>query len=230
MFYDEAKTIEACEEDPTRIFDLIDENYKELVNKILTKKIVNINTKDKNGNDVLQYLLKKGWYDLVEHHMKNKQWNINNQNDNGDTFAHILVTIKYLDVINIIKLLLKNSNFIPNIRNKKGETILDKSINNNYIYTTSKILEDERFDNIDLVSVKKLYENYIKNNSYGTYAKLNNLEIIVDNLSEKELLPKVSKMLNKITTNIEIIKEEVKNNVMNSLEHIIYSSLEEINS
>mgnify|MGYP000599229874 CR=1 FL=1 len=41
---------------------------------------------------------------------------------------------KYLDVMEIIKQLLKNIKFIPNIRNKKGQTILDKSINNNYIY------------------------------------------------------------------------------------------------
>ncbi len=228
MFYDEQKTIETCEEKPYRIFDLIDEGYKDLVDKILLKNIVDINTKDEKGNDILQYLLKKGWYDLVEKHMKKKNWNVNNQNNNGDTFAHTLVTIKYLEVINIIKILLKNTKFIPNIRNKKGETILDKSINNHYIYTTIKILEDERFDNIDLVSVKNLYEHYIKNNNYGSYAKVNNLEIIVDNLLDKELLPKVTKVLKKITSNLEKIIEEVKNNDMNSLEQIIYSSLEEI--
>lgn len=227
MFYNEQKAIDTCEENPILIFDLIDENYKELVDKILTKNKIDINTKDKNGNDILQYLLKKGWYDLVEKHMKKKNWNVNNQNDAGETFAHILVTIKYLDVINIIKLLLKNQNFIPNIRNKKGETILDKSINNHYIYTTVKILEDERFDNIDLVSVKNLYEHYIKNNNYGAYAKLNNLEVIVDNLLEKELLPKVSKVINNINKNFKVIVEEVKNNETDSLEHIIYSSLEE---
>ena len=36
----------------------------------------------------------------------------------------------------------KNKDFLPNIKNNKGETILDKSINDNYIYTTVKILED----------------------------------------------------------------------------------------
>ena len=32
--------------------------------------------------------------------------------------------------------------FLPNIKNNKGETILDRSINGNYIYTTVKILEE----------------------------------------------------------------------------------------
>ena len=227
MYYNEDLTIKACCDDPSVIFDLITEDYKDLVDKILTKKIVDINELDKEDNDVLTAMLKQGWYDLVLKYMKKKQWNVNHQNKDGDTFAHILMTKKYLDVMDIIEKLLKKDNFIPNIRNKKGETILDKSINNNYIYTTIKILEDERFNNIDLISFKNMYEKYIKSNSYGVYSKMNNLEIILDNLSYKDLLPKVEVLIDMIKSNIEKIKKEVFNHELKSLDIIIYGTLEE---
>lgn len=230
MFYNENLTIEACSEEPSLIFDLINEDHKELVDKLLTKKTVSINTTNEDGDNVLMYMLKKNWYDLVEKHMKNKSLSINHQNEEGDTFAHILVSKKYLDVMEIIEKLLRNNKFIPNIRNKKGETILDKSINNNYIYTTIKILEDERFNNIDLVSFKNLYESYIKNDNYGVYSKINNLEVIIDNLSEKELLPKVERLIEMISNNIEKIRKEVFNHELRSLDILIYGTLEEINA
>ena len=227
MFYDETQAIKKCEEDPSLIFNLIDEDHKELVDKILTEKKVDINTTNYDGNDILSYMLKKNWNDLVLKYMKNKKWNINHQNKDGDTFAHILVMKKYLDVMEIIKQLLKNIKFIPNIRNKKGETILDKSINNNYIYTTVKILEDKRFNNIDLMSFKNLYESYIKNDNYGAYSKMNNLEIIIDNLEEKELLPKVEKIVEKIKEDYEQIKSQVINHELKYLDDIVYGTLKE---
>lgn len=227
MFYDERQAIEKCEEEPSQIFNLIDEGHLELVDKILRKRNTDINIVNKNEDDILSYLLKKNHYDLVLKHMKKKDWNVNHQNKDGDTFAHILVTKKYLEVIDIIKQIHKNKNFIPNIRNKNGETILDRSINNNYIYTTVKILEDERFNNIDLVSFKKLYEKYIRNDNYGVYSKMNNLEVIVDNLKDKELLPKLTKIINALTNNIEEIKQLVKNNDIKTLDNMIYGSLKE---
>ncbi len=227
MFYDERQAIEKCEEEPSQIFNLIDEGHLELVDKILRKRNTDINIVNENEDDILSYLLKKNHYDLVLKHMKKKDWNVNHQNKEGDTFAHILVTKKYLEVIDIIKQIHKNKNFIPNIRNKNGETILDRSINNNYIYTTVKILEDERFNNIDLVSFKKLYEKYIRNDNYGVYSKMNNLEVIVDNLKDKELLPKLTKIINALTNNIEEIKQLVKNNDIKTLDNMIYGSLKE---
>jgi len=227
MYYNEELTVKACSDDPSLIFDLINEDYKDLVDKILSKKLVSINEMDKEENDILMIMLKKGWYDLVLKYMKKKEWNVNHQNKDGDTFAHILMTKKYLEIMEILDKLLKNNKFIPNIRNKKGETILDKSINNSYIYTTIKILEDERFNNIDLVSFKNLYEKYVKSNNYGVYSKVNNLEVILDNLSYKELLPKVEVLIHMITSNIEKIKKEVINHELKSLDIIIYGTLEE---
>ncbi len=227
MFYDEKQAIEKCEEEPSQIFNLIDEGHLELVEKILRKKSTNINITNDKEEDILSYLLKKGHYSLVLKFMNKKDWDVNHQNIDGNTFAHILVTKKYLEVIDIIKNLLKNKNFIPNIRNKNGETILDISINNGYIYTTLKILEDNRFNNIDLISFKNLYETYIKSNNYGVYSKMNNLEVIVDNLKDKELLPKVNKIINSIANNIEEIKKLVKEDNIKILDNIIYGVLNE---
>ena len=72
MFYDVDQAINACEDDPSLIFELIREGHIELVDKILSKKLVSINTKDENGNDVLTRLLKHGNYDVVLKHMGNK--------------------------------------------------------------------------------------------------------------------------------------------------------------
>ena len=227
MFYDEKQAIEKCEEEPSQIFNLIDEGHLELVEKILRKKSTNINITNDKEEDILSYLLKKGHYSLVLKFMNKKDWDVNHQNIDGNTFAHILVTKKYLEVIDIIKNLLKNKNFIPNIRNKNGETILDISINNGYIYTTLKILEDNRFNNIDLISFKNLYETYIKSNNYGVYSKMNNLEVIVDNLKDKELLPKVNKIINSIANNIEEIKKLVKEDNIKIIDNIIYGVLNE---
>ena len=221
MFYDETKTIIACSEDPSLIFELIKEGHFELVDKLLTTDKVDINTCDENGNNVLMKLLKKGQYDLVLKHMKNKKLDINHQNYEGDTFAHLLVSINYVNIVEIIKALAKNKNFMPNIKNNKGETILDKSINDDYIYTTVKILEDKRFNNIDIVSFKHLYETYIETNKYGKYTKLTNLEIILDNLAEKTLLPTMEKLIRIIKENLEYIKERLINNKKTGINDII---------
>lgn len=227
MFYDETKAIKACEEDPVLIFELMKEGHMELVDKLLTKKKVSVNTCDEQGNDVLSKLLKLKQYDLVLKHMKKKDWNVNHQNQDGNTFAHILAPIHYVHVLGIINQLKKNKQFIPNIKNNKGETILDKSINDHYIYTTVKILEDSRFTNIDIVSFKNLYDTYIKSNHYGRYSKLNNLEVILDSLEEKQLLPRMEKLLQFISYNLETIKEQLLANKSEYIDSIINLLLEE---
>ncbi len=228
MFYDEEKAMEACKEDPSLIFDLIKEEHFDLVDKILSKKIVDINETDKFGNDVVTKLLKAKEFNLVSKYMKKKEWDINHQNNDGNTFAHYLVSINYVYVVDIIKAIKRKKNFIPNLKNKKGETILDKSINENYIYTTLKILEDKRFNNIDVISFKKIFDAYIKSSYYGKYSKLNNLEIIVDSLNKKDvLLPNMKQLLDEIKRNMEQIKNEIMKNKSESLENIIDSVLVE---
>ena len=209
MFYDEDKTMRAVEEEPSLIFELIKEGHIDLVDRLLKRKKVDINTCDDAGNSVLVRLLRHGDYDVVLNHMGNKDWDVNHQNLDGNTFAHYLVSINYVNVMEIIKKLTRNKDFLPNIKNNKGETILDKSINDNYIYTTVKILEDSRFDNIDVVSFKNLYDTYIKSNRYGKYSKINNLEVILDSLTDKDLLPRMKKLVGFIQNNFDKIKEEV---------------------
>lgn len=230
MFYDEDKAMLACEEDPSLIFEMIKEEHFETVDKLLSKHKININVCDESGNDILVRLLKKGQYDLVLKHMKNKDWDINHQNNDGNTFAHILVLINYINVMEIIKQLKKNKKFLPNIKNNKGETILDRSINSNYIYTTVKILEDRRFNSIDIASFKKIYDTYIKTNKYGKYTKLANLEIIMDSLDEKDLVPRMTKLVNCFKKDYTDIKDEVINdNKMNKMDSIINMVLKESN-
>lgn len=222
MFYNEEKAIKACEEEPSLIFQVMKEGYYDLVDQILQRGKVSVNTTDDAGNDVIYRLLKARQYEYVLKHMKKKDWNVNHQNKDGNTFAHLLVSMNYLHVAKIIDELKKNKSFLPNIKNKKGETILDKSINEHYIYNTSKILSDNRFDNIDLMSFKHLYDTYIKSTYYGTYSKLNNLELIINSLEEKEhLLPSMKKLLDLIVGNLELIKKELLSNKCSNLDNII---------
>ena len=225
MFYDQTKTINACDEEPSLIFELLKENHISLIDKILSRKTFDINVVDEQGNNILTRLLKKGCYDIVLKHMKDKRWNVNHQNNDGDTFAHILVSMNYVNVVEIIKCLKKNKNFLPNLRNNDGETILDKSIKNSYIYTTAKILEDDRFDNIGILSFKKLYDAYINTNHYGKYTKLNNLEMIIENLENKKIAPKVKEIINNVKENYDIIREEFFNNKTDSIDNIINNAL-----
>lgn len=227
MFYDEIQAIEKCEEEPSQIFILIDEGHIELVDKLLRKKKFNINVTNENEDDVLSYLLKKGYYDLVLTHMKRKDWNINHQNKDGESFAHILVRKKYLEVLDITKELYKNKKFIPNMRNKNGETILDISLYKDNIYTAVKTLKDKRFNNIDLMSFKNLYEKYVKDEKYGTYSKMTNLEELIKNLKDKPLLPKLNKLVVTITDNMDDIKNTIKEGNIDNLDKIVYSLLGE---
>ena len=228
MFFDEAKAVKACEEDPSLIFELIKEEHFELVDKILSKKKVSVNVVDRVGNDVVTRLLKARQYDLVLKYMKKKEWNVNHQNLDGNTFAHYLVSINYVAVLDIIKQLRKNKNFLPNIKNKKGESILDKAINENYIYTTLKVLEDDRFNSIDVLSFTRIIDTYIKSSAYGKYSKINNLEVILDSLDQKDgLLPVMEQMIRNIRDNLDIIKIEIMKNRSRHLESVIDQVLSE---
>lgn len=222
MLYDEKKIVKMTEENPALIFELVKKGYYETIDKILSRKKVSINTTDSAGNDIIVRLLKVKQYDLVLKYMKKKEWDVNHQNKDGNTFAHILVATNYVNIMGIIKELKKNKNFSPNMKNNKGETILDKSINENYLYTTIKVLEDKRFNNIDLTSFKKLYDTYIKSAYYGKYSKLNNLEIIIDNLEKKEgLLPSIKELLKLMKENMELIKKEILESKTTNIEVMI---------
>lgn len=222
MLNSEEKVIKACEEEPSLIFNYIKKGDYMSVDKVLSKKIVSVNECDDAGNDVITKLLKAKQYDLVLKYMKNREWNVNHQNYDGNTFGHYLASVNYVDVIEIIKQLRNKKGFLPNIKNKKGETLLDISINENYIYTMLKIIEDKRFNCIDVLSFKKILDMFIHNSKYGKYSKFDNLKSIVSCLESKEsLVPNIKKLIESISNNMELIKNEMMKNKYQSLEYII---------
>ncbi len=219
MFYSVMQAENLCDSDPSLVFSLIKEKDMEVVNKIISKEGFDFNIEDQDGNNIVMYLLKNKQYDLVLKYID--KVDINHQNNDGDTIAHILVSFNYVNVKEIIEYVLNDKKFIPNIKNKQGETILDKSINNNYLYTTIKILENKRFNSIDVYSFKHLYEAYIKNSNYGKYSKLSNLEVIIDNLETKPLVPRMKKLLKMIKINKEVIKNDLNLSKTEKLDNII---------
>ena len=166
-------------------------------------------------------LLKRKEYKIVLKYIKREELNINHQNNDGDTLTHILATIDYKFVRDIIKEIRRKKDFKPNIKNNKQETILDKAIKNNYMYTALKILEDKRFTNIDIVSFRNLYEKFVKSKEYGKYTRFNNLEIIMDSLESKKLLPKVKKVINFFEENRNTIKEDILENNSYKMDKVI---------
>ncbi len=208
MFYDVIQAIEACDEEPSLIFKAIKLNYRDVYEKVIEKNNFNFNLTDETGNNVLMCLLKSKDYDLVNKYISNPSININHQNNDGNTLTHLLVSINYIDIKEILEKILLREDFHPNIKNNMNETILDKSINNPYLCTTMKILSDKRFNSIGLNSFIHLYETYIKSNNYGTYSKLNNFDIIFNSLKEKELMPKMSRLVNIIKREESFIKKD----------------------
>ena len=227
MFYDEQQAFNACSDEPSLIFALIKEGHFSVVEALVEKNKIDVNLCDSLGNDVVTRLLKAKQYELVLKLMKKRNWDMNHQNIDGDTFGHILALDNSVSALMIISELIKKKNYLPNIRNNKGETIFDRAINNNYIGAAFKILEDKRFNNISVLSFRNLCYASIKNVYYGKYSKLNNLEIIVESLEKKELVPSMQMVIDKINDNLEEIKNEIMDDGYSVLENIIETSLEE---
>lgn len=225
MFYDVEQAISKTKEDPLLIFTMIEENYREVVEKVIDE--IDFNLCDESGNNVLMCLLKNKYYDLVIKYINRIDVDINHQNNDGDTLLHLVVMINYVDVKDLINELLDNKRLKLNLKNNLGETILDKSINNSYLYTTAKILNDQRFNNINLFSFKNMYEAYIKNSNYGKYSKLSNFTLIMDNLSKKKLLPTMSRLVSLINENVDVIKNDFFMSKTNNLEDIINCLIKE---
>lgn len=226
MFYSIQQAENLCGDDPSLIFSLIRENDLEVVEKIISKEGYNFNIVDENGNNIIMYLLKNKHYSLALKYID--KVDINHQNNDGDTIMHILASINYVNVKEIIEYVLNNKELLLNIKNNSGETILDKSIKNNYLWTTIKILENKKFDSIDIYSFKNLYETYIKSNNYGSYSKLSNLEVILENIENKRLIPRMKKLVYLIENNKEKIKNDFSLSKTNSLDNIINHVVTEI--
>ena len=228
MFSSEQQIFNACTEEPSLIFNLVKRGCYEMVEELVDEGIVSVNECDTLGNDLVTRMLKARQYELVLKFMKKRNWDVNHQNIDGNTFGHILALDDSVAALKIVEQLTKKKNYIPNIKNNKGETVLDRAINSNYVFTAFKILEDKRFNSIDVVSFKKLCNSCVKNTYYGKYAKLNNLEIIVNNLEKKDLDTTLRYVVEEISDNMETIKTEIMKNKSLLLDSIIDASLVQI--
>lgn len=204
--------IKECIDEPSLVFKYIRNGYYDIVDKLIDNNLINVNLVDCVGNDVVTRLLKARQYNLVEKLMKKRNWKVNHKNCEGNTFGHILAHDNSVYAVKVIDLLNKKKNYSPNIRNNKGESILDRALNNNYIAAAIKVIEDKRFNLIDFQTFKNLLNSIFKNKNYGKYARVNSLELIIDNLEKKELDPKLSLVLSEISTNMDIIKKDIMNN------------------
>ena len=128
MFYDETQALRACEEEPSLIFELIKEGYFDLVDELISKNKIDINTVDVAGNDVCYRLLKAKQYDLVMKFIRKRSWNVNHQNLDGNTIGHLLVRDTSISALKILESLMKSKRFLLNIKNNRGKTMLDVAI------------------------------------------------------------------------------------------------------
>ena len=228
MFYDEAQALRACEEEPSLIFELIKEGYFDLVDELISKNKVDINTVDVAGNDVCYRLLKAKQYDLVMKFIRKRSWNVNHQNLDGNTIGHLLVRDTSISALKILESLMKSKRFLLNIKNNRGKTMLDVAIEVQNTMPALKILEEKRFNNIDVLSFKNLYKLCIKNSYYGKYSKLTNLESIIDSLEKKDGLgTSMNILVERIVDNMEVIKHEIVKNKYSLLDKMINTSLKE---
>ncbi|MBQ6404889.1 MAG: hypothetical protein IJJ63_02425 [Bacilli bacterium] len=216
----------SCKGDSSMVFSFIKQERFDLVDEMIQNNEIDVNAVDVVGNDVVTRLLKARQYDLVLKLMKKRNWDVNHQNDDGNTFGHILAQDDSVATVLIIEQLTKKKNYLPNIKNKKGETALDRAINSNYICCAFKILEDKRFNSISIFSFKNLFNVTIKNSLYGKYSKITNLEIIVDSLERKELDQNMSELVQRISDNMDLIKRDIlKHNRVDVIEGIIEQSI-----
>ena len=220
-----SKNNQLCKEDPSLVFSLIKQERFDVIREMVSNNEIDVNAVDVVGNDVVTRLLKAKQYDLVLELMKKRNWDPNHQNDDGNTFGHILAQDDSISTVLIVEQITKKKNYLPNIKNKKGETALDRAINSNYLCCAFKILEDKRFNSINIISFKNLFNMTIKNSMYGKYSKIMNLENIVDSLERKELDKNVSEVIHKIADNMEYIKNDIMNhNRVDFIEGIINQS------
>lgn len=226
LFYDKLQTMRACEEDPSLIFELIKDGYFDVVDELISKNKVSINVYDNIGNDVMMKLLKYKQYNLILKFMNKRDWDVNHQNDDGNTFGHLLMNDNSIHSLKLFMRLSKKKNYIPNIKNRNGESVFDRAIKNDSVVAL-KILKDKRFDNIDILSLKKLFDTYINNNYYGKYSKISNLDIIVESLEKKDLLPNMRYLIEKIKMNIDLIKNAIMKNKLKAIDNFINTSLME---
>ena len=221
MISNEQQMVNACKDDPSMIFKIINKGYFEVIEKLVEENSVDVNLVDGVGNDIVTRLLKARQYDLVVQLMKKKNWDVNHKNLEGNTFGHILAHDNSICAVKVVEQLNRKKNYIPNLKNNKGETILNRALSCNYLCTAIKFIEDKRFTSIDIPTFKALCHSIIKNRKYGAYTKIHTLEVIVDNFEKKDLEPGIAGLIDTISENMDTIKRDIMNNDSRLLESLI---------
>lgn len=219
----EQNLVDVCKDDPSKIFEMIRLGRFDVIEQLVLENAINVNLVDSVGNDVVTRLLKAKQYELVFQLMKKKNWDVNHKNEEGDTFGHVLANDESHWAIKVIEQLNKKKNYLPNIKNKRGETIFDRALNHNSLSTALKIIEDKRFNSIDISSFRNLCNSFLKSREYGKYTKINTLEIIVENFEKKELDSSMSTLLYDISNHMELIKKDLMNNNSKLLDTLLNS-------
>ncbi len=206
-------SINTLEEGESRIFSLIRlGHFSEVENLIMNNKI-DINLSDENGNSILFNLLKGKEYDLILNCLSKRKLDLNHQNKDGNTLGHLLIKEGSVHSIKILMELAKKKNYLLDTKNRLGETILDRLLVSKYNYLAIKIIEEKRFNDIDINCFTKLINLYVNNGKYGKYTKLDNLQLIIKSLDKKDdLLPCVKEIVESIKKNLEIVKYEIEKN------------------
>lgn len=219
----EQNLVDVCKDDPSKIFEMIRLGRFDVIEQLVLENAINVNLVDSVGNDVVTRLLKAKQYELVFQLMKKKNWDVNHKNEEGDTFGHVLAYDESHWAIKVIEQLNKKKNYLPNIKNKRGETIFDRALNHNSLSTALKIIEDKRFNSIDISSFRNLCNSFLKSREYGKYTKINTLEIIVENFEKKELEPSIKNLVGDISVNLEVIKNDIMNNNLKLIDTLLNS-------
>lgn len=214
------QAIKAAEGDPSIIFELIKTDNDEVLNHMLDEELIDINITSTNKDSLAIKLLKNSKYDLLLKVLKNKKWDINYQNEDKETFGHILAKINNVAIIPLFKELKKNKTFDINITNKDNKTIFDISVESKNSYLSTKIIEDERFNNIDIFKFLKFYETYIDTNEYGKYSKINMIDSVLS-MEGRYFSTRMQELLNHLKDNSKTIKKDIEKDDYNLLQSII---------
>jgi len=223
MFNSEQQMVNACKEEPSMIFKMINKGHFEVVEKLAEENSLNVNMVDGVGNDIVTRLLKARQYDLVVQLMKKRNWDVNHKNQEGNTFGHVLAHDNSICAVKVVEELNRKKNYIPNIRNNKGETILNRALSCNYLCTAMKFIEDKRFTSIDISTFKMLCNAILNSRDYGKYTKINTLEILVKDFEKKDLDPSVQGLIDDIRDNMDGIRRDILNNNSRLLDSLINS-------
>ncbi len=225
MNSEQKNIIKSIEEDESKIFLLVKQGQFDIIENLITTGKINLLISDDLGNTIIYSLLRAKQYNLVELCLSKRKIDINHQNKDGNTISHMLVKDCTVHSANILNKITKKKNYIPNIKNNLGESVLDMSISSDYNYLGLKLVEDKRLVEIDFSCFEKLISTYVKNDKYGKITKVDNLEKIIYSMDKKiGLIPVIEELVKTMIDNLDIIKYEIMSNKFSYITNLLYEA------